>query len=143
MEKIKIKFKKLHSSAQVPVYKSDGAAAFDIYSVEDKVLKPGETALISTGISLELKEGYCLQLWDRSGLGAKGIHRFAGLIDSDYRGEIKAVLHNSSDTEYKIEKGDRVIQASIVPVMQADFEESSELSETSRGSGGFHSTGKK
>lgn len=141
--KLLVKFKKVNPDAQIPVYKSEEAAAFDLYSVEEKTIKINETALISTGISVELPRGYCLQLWDRSGLGVKGIHKFAGLIDSDYRGELKAVLHNSSSAEYKVEKGDRIIQAAIVPVFQAEFKEAKELSDTKRGVGGFHSTGKK
>ena len=140
---MKVKFKKLHPDAKMPIYASEDAAAFDLYSVEEKVIGPGVTEKIGTGIALEFENGYGLQFWDRSGLGAKGIHHFAGLGDSDYRGEYRVVLHNSTNAPYKIEKGDRIIQAVIVSVPRAEFEEVSELSETKRGEGGFHSTGKK
>jgi len=143
MNKSKVKVKLLHPDAKMPIYGSAGAAAFDLYSVEDALLEPGETKIINLGLALEIEPGYCLKFRDRSGLGAKGIHHFAGLIDSDYRGELKVVLHNASKTSYKIEKGDRVIQALIAPVIQADFEKVDELSQTARGDGGFHSTGKK
>ncbi|MCX8158815.1 MAG: dUTP diphosphatase, partial [Candidatus Pacearchaeota archaeon] len=96
-----------------------------------------------TGLAIEIPKGYCLKFRDRSGLGAKGIHHFAGLIDSDYRGEIKVVLHNSSLVPYKIEKGDRIIQALLSPVIKANFSVVDELGATARGDGGFHSTGKK
>ena len=140
---MKVKFKKLHPDAKVPIYASENAAAFDLYSVEDVEIMPGQTILVKTGLAIEIEHGHCFQFWDRSGLGAKGIHHFAGLGDSDYRGEWKIVLYNSTNAPYKIEKGDRIIQAVIVSVARAEFEEVSELSETKRGEGGFHSTGKK
>ena len=142
MEKIKLKFKKLCPEAKVPVYSSEEAAAFDIYAVEDAILEPQKVSVIKTGLAFEIPKGYCIQFWDRSGLGAKGIHHFAGLIDSDYRGEFKVVLFNSNPSEYKIQKGDRIIQALILPSIKADFEESQELSDTKRADGGFHSTGR-
>lgn len=143
MEKIGVKIKLLSPKAKVPEYKSEGAAAFDFYSTENKVINPGETILVGTGIAISFPKGYALQLWDRSGLGAKGICRFAGVIDSDYRGEIKAVLHNTTKETFKIEEGDRIIQGKIIPILQAQFEQVNELDDTIRGEGGFHSTGKK
>ncbi len=143
MPKMKVKFKKLHPDAKTPIHATEHSAGFDLYAVEEKIIEPGKTEMIKTGIALEIENGYGIQFWDRSGLGAKGIHHFAGLLDSDYRGELKVVLHNATKNIYKIEKGDRIIQAVIVPISQAEFEEVSELSETKRGEGGFHSTGKK
>lgn len=142
MEKLKIKVKLLHPDAKIPLHATADAAGFDLYSVEEVILGPGETKIVPTGISMEIPKGHCVQFRDRSGLGAKGIHHFAGLIDSDYRGEFKVVLHNSGKESYKIAKGDRIIQGVLTPVFQADFEKSAELSETARGAGGFHSTGK-
>lgn len=141
--KIDVKVKLLHEDAKVPFYGSEEAAGFDLYSVEDVYIGAGEKALVSTGVSLEFPKGYGLKFRDRSGLGVKGITHFAGLIDSDYRGELKVILFNSGKEEYKIEKGDRIIQGVLVPVMRAEFEEVEELDDTVRGEGGFHSTGKK
>jgi dUTP pyrophosphatase len=142
MEKVKVKIKLLDKDAKIPFYGSEEAAGFDLYSVEEVLLKPGETKAVKTGVSLEIEKGYCFQLWGRSGLGVKGIHRFAGLGDSDYRGEYKVVLHNSTDKEYTIGKGDRIVQVVPVPIVKADFEVVEELTESKRGQGGFHSTGK-
>jgi dUTP pyrophosphatase len=143
MEKIKVKIKKMHEDAKIPIHATEGSAGFDFYSIETKTIQPGETTKVSTGIALEIPQGYCMQIWGRSGLEAKGVHKLAGLGDSDYRGEYWIVLKNSTDKEYTIEKHDRIAQGIIVPVFQADFQEVSELSETQRGEGGFHSTGKK
>mgnify|MGYP001593385664 CR=1 FL=1 len=141
MIKIKVRVKLIHPDAKMPFYGSEEAAGFDLYSVEDVTIMAGETKIIKTGVSLEIQEGYCFQVWDRSGLGAKGIHRFAGLGDSDYRGEYKIVLHNSTQKDYEIKKGDRIAQIVPVPIVRADFEQTEKLNETSRGEGGFHSTG--
>ncbi len=143
MQKVKVKIKKLQEDAKIPMHATEGSAGFDFYSVEEKEIKPGETAKVSTGIAVEIPQGHCIQLWGRSGLEVKGVHKLAGLGDSDYRGEYWIVLRNSSKEPYKIEKHDRIAQGVLLPVFQADFEEVSELSETVRGEGGFHSTGKK
>ena len=143
MEKVRVKIKKLHEDAKIPIHATPGSAGFDLYSIEDKEIKPGETAKISTGIALEIPPGYCIQLWGRSGLEVKGVHKLAGLGDSDYRGEYWIVLRNSSEKTYKVKKHDRIAQGILLPVFQVDFEEVSELSKTVRGEGGFHSTGKK
>jgi len=142
MDKIKVKVKRLHEDARIPMHMSEQAAGFDFYSVEDVEIIPGQTLLVRTGLSFEIPEGYCYQIWDRSGMGVKGIHHFAGLIDSDYRGEIKIVLHNSTSNSYKIIKGDRIAQGIFLPYFQGEFEEVQELNDTKRGQGGFHSTGK-
>ncbi|MAG24614.1 dUTP diphosphatase [Candidatus Pacearchaeota archaeon] len=138
---VKVKF--LHEDAKMPFYGSEEAAGFDLYAVEDVLIEPGERVMIGTGVGMSIPEGYCFKFRDRSGLGAKGVTHFGGLIDSDYRGEFKVVLFNSSKEGYKIEKGDRIIQAVIVPVMRAEFEKIDELEGSGRGEGGFHSTGKK
>lgn len=138
--KVKVKF--LHSDAKLPFYGSDLAAGFDLYSVSDVILEPGKTVIVPTGLSMEIPEGHCIQFRDRSGLGAKGIHHFAGLIDSDYRGEFKVVLHNTGKESYEIKKGDRIIQGVLSPVFKVEFEKVDELGETKRRDGGFHSTGK-
>lgn len=139
---IKVKVKKLHIDTKIPIFGSYNAAGFDIYSVEDYELMPGETHAIATGLAFEIPEGKVLLIWDRSGMGFKGIHRFSGVIDSDYRGELKIVLCNHSKVPYKIVKGDRICQGVIQDYYKPVFEEVSELAETSRGGSGFGSTGK-
>lgn len=139
---LKIKIKKLHPDAKIPVFGSYNAAGFDIYSIEDYELQPGEVHAISTGIAFEIPEGKVLLIWDRSGLGFKGVHRFSGVIDSDYRGELKIVLCNHSKLSYKINKGDRICQGIIQDYYKPEFIEVNELSETKRGDGRFGSTGK-
>ena len=143
IKKISVKVKKLHPEAKIPSYGTDFSAGFDLYSVDDYELKPGETKAIGTGIVLEIPEGKGLFIWDRSGLGSKGIHRFAGLLDSDYRGECKIVLHNHTNQQFLIEKGMRIAQAVIQDYHKAEFREVHELSDTKRGAGGFGSTGMK
>ncbi len=141
IKKISVKIKRLNENAKIPVYGSEHAAGFDLYSSEDAILETGQTKAVHTGISLEIPEGMCCLIWDRSGMGLKGIHRFAGLIDSDYRGEFKIVLCNHSKESFKINKGDRIAQAIIQEYYKAEFQEVEELTDSKRGEGGFGSTG--
>ena len=143
MQKIEVKIKKLHQDAKVPIYKKTQAAGFDIYSTEEVLLKANSTTKVPTGIALEIPHGFYLRIEDRSGMAAKGIHKIGGIVDSDYRGEVFVVLHNTTDQDYQIEKHDRIAQGILTPISQADFHETSRLSETQRGAGGFGSTGKK
>lgn len=138
-----INIKKLHPEAKFPEYKSKEAAGCDFYALKDAVINPGETQKIPTGISMEVPFGFYIRIEDRSGLGLMGIHKVAGIIDSDYRGEILIVLHNTTKEVFKIEKHDRIAQGIVSPVSQVVFREVSELSSTERGERGFHSTGKK
>ena len=142
VNKIPVKIKKLYSDAKLPFYSTEYAAGFDLYSIIDYELKSGETKTIPTGITIEIPEGKVCLIWDRSGLGSKGIHRFAGVIDSDYRGEIKIVLHNHTNQPFEIKKGDRIAQAIIQDYYRAEFELIDNLSETQRGELGFGSSGK-
>lgn len=140
---VPIKIKKLDPAAKIPVYATPGSAGFDLYSIEDKTLEPGETYAIKTGIAMEIDPHYYIKFEGRSGLGLKGIAKFAGVIDSDYRGEVRVVLCNTSKVPFKIEKGERVGQGIIMTRFAALFEETDTLSETQRGTGGFSSTGRK
>lgn len=140
--RINIKIKKIHPKARHPRYTTEGSAGCDFYALDDITLYPGEVKKIPTGIALELPPGYFLKLEGRSGLGVRGIMNVGSVIDTDYRGEISIILHNSTDKPYFIEEGDRIAQGVLTPVLQAQFEEASKLSETERGTGGFHSTGK-
>jgi len=119
-------------------------ACFDIRSNADMVIPARGRDMVPTGISLSIPDGYMIQIKPRSGLSVKyGIETGAGVIDSDYTGEIKVVLFNHSDEDFKIEKYDRVCQAEIRPVYQAKFIEIDEHDDTGRGSKGFGSSGVK
>ncbi len=140
--KVKIKVKKLHPNAIIPHYNHDGDAGMDVYAVEDVILWPNEPVAVPTGLSIELPKGYVALVWDKSGLSLKeGIKTMAGVCDSNYRGEYKIVLLNTTNQYYYVDKGDKIAQILIQPIIQAEIEEVTELSETSRGSGGFGSTG--
>jgi dUTP pyrophosphatase len=141
---VKLKIKKLKNEAQIPSYQTKEAAGFDLHSIEDVVLKPGERKLIGTGLAFEIEYGYEVQIRPRSGLAYKHgitVLNTPGTIDSDYRGEIKVLLINHSNDAFEIKKGDRIAQAVVAPVIQAEIVEVEELSETKRGEGGFGSTG--
>jgi len=141
VKKIEVMVKRLHPDAKVPSLGTEHAAGFDLYSVEDIELQPGERAAVGTGISIQIPEGMVTLFWDRSGMGFKGVHRFAGVIDSDYRGELKVILFNSTRESFKINKGDRICQAIIQDYYTPDFKEVEDLDNSVRGDGGFGSTG--
>ena len=142
IQKVEVKIKKLHPDAKIPFLATEHAAGFDLYSTEDYEFQPGETHAMSTGIAMEIPVGKAYFIWDRSGMGFRGMHRFAGLIDSDYRGEFKIILFNSTKDIFKISKGDRICQVVIQDYYTPEFIEVEELSETTRGEGGFGSSGK-
>lgn len=143
VQKIQVKVKRLHENAILPKYAHEGDAGMDLFSCEDYAIKSGERALIKTGLSLEFPEGYVALIWDKSGLAAnKGIKTMAGVIEYTYRGEYKIVLFNTSKEDFFIKKGDKIAQVLIQPIATAEITEVKELSETSRGEGGFGSTGK-
>lgn len=142
---MKIKIKKLSELAIVPLYATVGSAGADLVSVESKSVYPGHTVTVGCGFSLEIPEGFEAQIRPRSGLAKKHgitILNSPGTIDSDYRGEIKVMLHNTGDDPFIISPGDRIAQMVIAPVIQADFEIVDVINETERGAGGFGSTGK-
>lgn len=139
---IKVKIKKIKDNAVIPKYAHKGDAGVDLYSTEDYTLKPGESILVSTGVSMAIPDGYVGLIWDRSGLAVKhSLHVLAGVVDSVYRGEVCVVLKNLGDEDFKVTKGMRIAQMLIQPVMSAEIEESDSLEETSRNEGGFGSTG--
>lgn len=139
-----IKILKLFPDTILPVYAHPGDAGLDLYVREEKILKPAEVYAVSLGFALELPDGYFARILDRSGLALNhGIHCLAGVVDSGYRGEYKAIVINHGQTPYKIEKGDRIAQMLILPVVQAKIKEVKILSESQRGKGGFGASGKK
>lgn len=142
-----VRVKKLSPNAIVPTYGSAEAAGADLYAcLDDSVtIEAGETAFIPTGIALEVPKGCAGLVFARSSMGAKrGLApaNKVGVIDSDYRGEIRVVLHNHGKIAQRIEPGDRIAQFLIVPVMTPEYLEAECLSDTDRGQGGFGSTGK-
>lgn len=143
-----VKVKKLDSGAIIPTYGTDFSAGADLYCLSEfpVSIPPHTTALIHTGIAMEIPVGYCGLIFARSGLATKrGLApaNKVGVIDADYRGEIMVSLHNHTDREASVDPGERVAQLAIVPFLKAEFELSDALSETVRGAGGFGSTGKK
>ncbi len=140
---------KIHSlSGRVPKYETEGASGMDIraYLERPVTLRPGERALIPTGISVELPEGFEAQIRARSGLAVKnGISLINGIgtIDGDYRGEIKVGLINLGEEDFVIDDGDRIAQMVVAGYEKVDWEPADTLEETSRGCGGFGHTGKK
>ena len=142
-----IKVKKLpHFKGELPEYKSALASGFDIRACLDRpiFLKPQERSLIPTGLSFEIPEGFELQARPRSGLALKRgvtLLNTPGTIDADYRGEIKILIINSGTEQVTITDQERIAQLVLCPVLHAQFEVSENLNETSRGEGGFGSTG--
>lgn len=145
--KLKVQLKKFNERAIVPEYKSTGAAAFDLHACLPQsiqhVMEHGEFRIIPTGVGIYLKNpDYCLEIWERSGFGSKGIARRAGLVDADYQGEIGVVVHNLSGAPLIIQHGDRIAQAKAAPVQRLKFEVVEEFdTSTERGAGAWGSTG--
>lgn len=138
-----IKIKKI-KDGKLPTYESDGAAGADCYArIEETVmLQAGKVMMIPLGFAVEIPEGYEMQIRPRSGLARKnGITVITGTIDSDYRGEVGAIVLNTENKSFEINPGDRIAQAVVAPVIKANWIETEELSETKRGTGGFGSTG--
>jgi len=139
---IPLKVKRLREDALLPVRKREGDAGLDLYSAEEVPLKPGQWKAVSTGIAVEIPQGYFGLVKDRSGLALKhAIHCLAGVIDENYRGEVKVVLINLGDKEVKLEKHSRIAQLLIIPYAKAEAVEIKELSDTERGEKGFGSSG--
>ena len=144
---MKVNIKKLNEKAIIPAYGTEFSAGADLYNLDECVtIDPRKTVLIHTGIAVEIPVGYCGLIFARSGLATKrGLApaNKVGVIDCDYRGEVMVALHNHSEVEQTVAKGERIAQLVITPYVVADFEEADELSETVRGEGGFGSTGTK
>lgn len=143
---MKVKFKKKHPDAKLPTYGTAGAAGADVYAVQEMEITGHCHALIPTGLDCEIEPGYEMQVRPRSGLAFKNkitVLNSPGTIDEDYRGELCVMLMNHGTGTFKIEKGDRIAQIVIAPVVRANFEFVEELSDTARGAGGFGSTGVK
>ncbi|MCY6960259.1 dUTP diphosphatase [Clostridium brassicae] len=139
-----LKVQKTNKLAKLPEYAHIGDAGMDLYSVEDKIIQPGKTTLIHTGIKIELPKDTEAQIRPRSGLALKHsitVLNTPGTIDEGYRGEIGIILINHSKEDFKVEKGMRIAQMVIKPVLRVNVVEVERLTGTERGNGGFGSTG--
>lgn len=144
---MKIELKRLTETAKMPERGSVMAAGYDLFAdlSEEVVIKPHNTVMIGTGIAVAIPAGYYGGIFARSGLSSKEGLRPAnctGVVDADYRGEIKVALHNDSDEERVVTPGQKVAQMVVSPFLSVIFEEVDSLNETERGEGGFGSTGK-
>ena len=139
---MKLKVRKLDKDAKLPVYGHSGDAGLDLFSAVDFILQPGGIHAVPSGIQVEIPVGCVGLIWDKSGVSLKGVHRLAGVVDAGYRGEVKVVLVNLSRDDYVIGKGMKIAQLLIQPVMEVEIVESDNLEDSSRGDGGFGSTGK-
>ncbi|MFO0971016.1 MAG: dUTP diphosphatase [Candidatus Saccharimonadales bacterium] len=144
---MQVKIQKVRDDAQLPAYQTDGAAAVDLHACLDGpvTLQASKTAIIPTGVAIELPDGYEAQVRARSGLAAKhaiGLANGVGTIDSDYRGEISVILINWSDTDFVIEPGMRIAQLVVARYEKIEWQEAHEINTaTMRGQGKFGSTG--
>ena len=142
----KILIKRLSKEVALPRYETNGSSGMDLeaYINTEITIMPGKTAIISTGLAISIPKGFEIQIRPRSGLAAKqkvSVLNTPGTIDSDYRGEIKVILINHGDESFKIEKGHRIAQMIVCPIVQAELIEVDDLNATERGEGGFGSTG--
>ena len=143
-----VRFQKLDERAVAPTYGSAAAAGADLYAVLDTPLTigAGETALVHTGLAVEIPEGFVGLVCARSGLATKqGLApaNKVGVIDADYRGEVMVALHNHSAETRTIDHGERIAQLVLLPYLTAVYEQADSLTDTIRGEGGFGSTGSK
>ena len=144
---MEIKIKRLNERAKIPTFGTEFSAGADLYCAEEHEISvcSGQKCSIGTGISMEIPEGYVGLVFARSGLACKNGLRLCnpvGVIDADYRGEIKVVLHNDSEYVREIKPGERVAQMIVMPYPKVSFIEVEELSDTVRGESGFGGTGR-
>ena len=141
-----ILIKRLSKDVALPKYETEGSSGLDLAANTDKQIKifPGKSEIISTGLAVAIPKNFEIQIRPRSGLAAKSqisVLNTPGTIDADYRGELKVILINLSDKVFVVEKGLRIAQMVLCPVVKATLKEVTELENTERGSGGFGSTG--
>jgi len=144
---VKILVKKFDKNIKLPTYETSGSSGMDLVAyIKNKItIKPGKTAMISTGIAIAIPKNYEIQIRPRSGLAAKkgiSVLNTPGTVDSDYRGEIKIILINLSEESFVVKSGDRVAQMVLCPVVKAKLKEVKNLPKTIRNRDGFGSTGK-
>jgi dUTP pyrophosphatase len=133
---MELKVRKIHPAAKLP-----GDAGLDLFACVDWSLAPGELKPVPTGIQMAIPKGFVGLVWDKSGVSLKGVHRLAGVVDAGYRGEVQVVLINLGQDVYEIRTGMKIAQMLIQPVQTVDVREAESLDDSSRGEGGFGSTG--
>jgi dUTP pyrophosphatase len=140
-----VRVKKLDPAARLPEYATDGSGCFDLFASTGGMMNPGGSLVIDTGLAMEVPEGWVLKIYSRSGHGFNGDVRLSncvGVIDSDYRGQVKVKLKSDGGAMLLVTPGDRVAQGMLVEVERVSFVEVDQLTATGRGLGGFGSTGK-
>ncbi|MFA6514904.1 MAG: dUTP diphosphatase [Candidatus Paceibacterota bacterium] len=140
---MKIKIKKLKENAKLPNYAHPGDVGMDMYAMETVTIKPMEHYRFFHGFAMEFPEGNAGIIMDKSSISKAGLIHMGGVFDAGYRGEYNTHLVNLGSEPYTVEEGDKVSQLVIVPVVIAEIEETDTLSDSSRGMGGFGSTGRK
>ncbi len=142
---IQLKIKRFEEGARLPTYGSEFSAGFDLYALEDCEIGPESMSLVRTGLGVSWSgpeaQNYYLRIAPRSGLSVKGLFVNAGVVDYDYRGEVRVVLHNSNKVVYRVKSGDRIAQGIMEKIERPQIIETEELDETMRGESGFGSTG--
>lgn len=142
---MKVKVKKLHPEAEIPCYATLGSACFDIQCIDGGTIDPGASRIFNTGLAFEIPGDHVMLVYSRSGHGFKNNTRLAnctGVIDSDYRGEVKVKLTNDGNgSKFTVPAGARIAQAMIIPIPSVELVESDKLNETERSGNGFGSTG--
>ncbi len=136
-----ISVKLLHPAAKLPT-RSFHSAGYDLYACEEIDCPPGEVTMVPTGIATSFPAGHAALVWDRSGMGKRGLTVFGGVIDEDYRGQWFVMLYNSTCDVYEVHAGDRVAQFVLQEVKQVPIAVVEELTDTVRGENGFSSTGR-
>jgi len=143
-KKMKLKIKRIDENAILPQYAHSTDSGMDLFSIEDKIILANETTLIKTGLKIELPPNTEAQIRPKSGIALKNsvtVLNTPGTIDEGYTGEICIILINHGNSPYKVNKGEKIAQMVIMPVIRVEVEEIEVLNETSRGVGGFGSTG--
>jgi len=138
---MELKVKRIHPEAKLPVYGHPGDAGLDLFAVADFDLAPGDVFAAPTGIQIAVPSGHVGLVWDKSGISLKGVHRLAGVIDAGYRGEVQVVLVNLGPDLFPVRKGMKIAQLLVQPLAAVSVVEADSLDDTSRGQGGFGSTG--
>ena len=138
-----IKVKKLDPQAKLPLRAHDTDSGADLFALSRTVLPPHAVTHVHTGVCVELPEQTSGIIWGKSSVESKGIKAMAGLVDAPYRGELIVCMYNLNDTEFVFEAGQKVAQLVVLPTLYPSFVQADQISQTSRGSGGFGSTGTK
>ena len=143
MQQPVLKVKKLDARAKIPHRAHPTDSGADLFALEKTVLAPRSVTNVHTGVCVELPENTSGIIWGKSSVESKGVKAMAGLVDAPYRGELIVCMYNLNDAEFVFEAGQKVAQLVVIPTLYPAFEEAAELTETTRGEGGFGSTGTK